>query len=50
MNLYLYRLRYRIRYWLGRICSFFGFCRDCRGRLIFTRRGVGICAHCGKRY
>lgn len=39
-----------IRYYLGKICKFFGFCMKCGNRLNFTRYGTGVCPFCGKRW
>ena len=41
---------YRIRYYLGKLCKLFGFCRACRGRLNFFRDGAAVCSNCRKKY
>lgn len=43
-------MKYKFRYYLGKICKFLGFCRDCRATLNFTKHGQGVCPKCSKRY
>jgi hypothetical protein len=43
-------LELRARYYVGKLCAFFGFCWRCRCALNFTRHGRGICPDCGSRY
>ena len=43
-------MKYRFRYYLGKVCKFLGFCRDCQAKLNFTRNGQGICCECSKRF
>lgn len=43
-------MKYKLRYYLGKICKFLGFCRDCRSSLNYTRNGDGICPNCRKKY
>jgi len=43
-------MKYKLRYYLGQLCKFLGFCRDCKAPLNFTKYGQGICPRCSKRY
>lgn len=43
-------IRYRVRYWLGKLCKeLLGRCLRCGNSLNFTRHNVGICPNCGRR-
>ena len=42
--------KYRIRYYLGKLCKFLGFCRDCRSTLNYFRDGSAVCPNCRKKY
>jgi len=43
-------MKYKLRYYLGKVFKFLGFCRDCRAALYFTKYGQGVCPRCSKRY
>lgn len=44
------KIHFKLRYYLGKVCKFLGFCRDCRSTLNFTRHGQGVCPNCSKRF
>ena len=43
-------MKYRLRYYIGKVCKFLGFCRDCRATLNFTRTGQAVCPRCSHRF
>ena len=43
-------MKYRLRYYLGKVCKLLGFCRDCGSTLNFTKNGQGICPNCRHRF
>jgi len=43
-------MKYKLRYYWGKILAFFGICRDCHYPLYTLPNGTRVCCNCRKRY